>query len=93
MYNCNVDEQLICEVTGHRSNAVRAYKRTSDGQHKNISSILYGQSSDTCLKVEEKEENVSVGDAKKAKIEVPVTVEQTSKGQPLYLNVNVNFNN
>ena len=28
MYNSNVNKQLICEVTGDHSNAVRSYKRT-----------------------------------------------------------------
>ncbi len=30
MYSQGIDEQVIKEVTGHKSNAVRAYKRTSD---------------------------------------------------------------
>ncbi|CAC5418560.1 unnamed protein product [Mytilus coruscus] len=32
MYDAGVDEQLICEVTGHRSNAVRNYKRTNENR-------------------------------------------------------------
>lgn len=40
LYNLNFDEQLICETTGHRSSAVRSYKRTSDGQKKAISDAL-----------------------------------------------------
>ena len=34
MYQSNLDEQLIQEVTGHRSLAVRAYKMTSAAQRK-----------------------------------------------------------
>ena len=41
LYDHGFDEQLVCETTGHRSSAVRAYKRTSDGQKKNISCALY----------------------------------------------------
>ena len=41
LYDNGFDEQLVCETTGHRSSAVRSYKRTSDGQKKNISSTLY----------------------------------------------------
>ena len=44
--NANVDEQLISEVTGHRSNAVRGYKRTSNDQLKSVSNILYGDLTD-----------------------------------------------
>ena len=41
LYKNDFDEQLVCETTGHRSSAVRAYKRTSDGQKKSISNALY----------------------------------------------------
>ena len=34
MYEGGVEEQQICEITGHRSLAVRAYKRTSKDQKK-----------------------------------------------------------
>ena len=47
LYNANVDEQLISEVTGHRSNAVQGYKRTSNDQLKSVSNILYGESCDS----------------------------------------------
>lgn len=43
LYESGVDEQAIQEVTGHTSNAVRAYKRTSDGMKKNLSHILRGE--------------------------------------------------
>lgn len=45
LYEKNFDEQLICETTGHRSSAVRSYKRTSDGQRKSISAALRSSSS------------------------------------------------
>ncbi|XP_069128456.1 uncharacterized protein KIAA1958-like [Argopecten irradians] len=44
LYGAGIDEQLISEKTGHRSNAVRAYKRTSDQQQCDISNILSGNS-------------------------------------------------
>ena len=34
LYQKGFDEQLICETTGHRSNALQAYKSTSDGQKR-----------------------------------------------------------
>lgn len=40
LFNNGVDEQLICERTGHRSNAVRAYKRPSPDQQVQISGLL-----------------------------------------------------
>lgn len=40
LFNMDVDEQLIKQRTGHRSDAVRLYKRTSNGQQKRISEIL-----------------------------------------------------
>ena len=42
MYDAGVDEQLICEVTGHRSNAVRNYKRTTTEQKQKISKVIQG---------------------------------------------------
>ena len=41
MYQNNIDEQLIQEITGHRSLAVRSYKRTSDKQRKMASNCLF----------------------------------------------------
>ncbi|XP_062586115.1 uncharacterized protein LOC134247754 [Saccostrea cucullata] len=40
LYQAGVDEQLIVEKTGHRSNAVRAYKRTSTEQMKEVSDVV-----------------------------------------------------
>ena len=42
LYQCNVDEQLIQEFTGHRSLAVRSYKRTCDAQRKMASNAIFG---------------------------------------------------
>ena len=43
MYQGCVDEQVIQEITGHRSLAVRSYKRTSDDQKRKASQIISGQ--------------------------------------------------
>ncbi|CAC5366355.1 unnamed protein product [Mytilus coruscus] len=43
MYDAGVDEPLICEVTGHRSNAVRNYKRTNEKQKRKINSVIHGR--------------------------------------------------
>ncbi|XP_048246993.1 uncharacterized protein LOC125377460 [Haliotis rufescens] len=40
LYRGEVDEQMICKVTGHRSDAVRTYKRTSDEQRRTLSDII-----------------------------------------------------
>ena len=42
MYRGGVEEQVIQEITGHRSNAVRSYKRTSDLQHQMASKVISG---------------------------------------------------
>ena len=42
MYDQGLDVQLICEKTGHRSVAVRSYKRTSNKQLKQVTDVLYG---------------------------------------------------
>ena len=41
LYLSNIDEQLIQEITGHRSLAVRSYKRTCDSQRKVASNCLF----------------------------------------------------
>ena len=41
MYQKNFDEQLIMEITGHRSLAVRAYKRTSQKQRKLANQCIF----------------------------------------------------
>ena len=41
LYNAGVDEQLIMQRTGHRSiEGVRIYKRTSEQQQEDVSSLL-----------------------------------------------------
>jgi integrase len=42
LYEAGIDEQLITEKTGHRSSAVRSYKRTNDTQLQDISKIIHG---------------------------------------------------
>ena len=41
MYNANIQEQVIQEVTGHRSLAVRGYKKTSISQKRQASNALF----------------------------------------------------
>ena len=52
MYSADLPEQLICEKTGHRSEAVRSYKRTSSIQCVNASDAVQG--------VKRKSDNVPV---------------------------------
>jgi hypothetical protein len=44
LYDEQVDEQLICEVTGHRSNAVRNYKRTTEKLKRKVNAVVQGLS-------------------------------------------------
>ena len=41
LYQNNVNEQMIMEITGHRLLAVRSYKRTSDHQQRQASRCLF----------------------------------------------------
>ena len=41
LYHNNIDEQIIQEISGHRSLAVRSYKHTSDQQRKLASNCLF----------------------------------------------------
>jgi integrase len=40
LYQETFDEQQICEITGHRSTAVRDYKHTSEAQQKKMSDCI-----------------------------------------------------
>ena len=42
MYDCDIPEQVIQEVTGHRSLAVRGYKRTGEKLRKKASKAIAG---------------------------------------------------
>lgn len=44
IYDQHVDEQLICEITGHPSKAVRNYKRTSETLNRKVNSVVQGMS-------------------------------------------------
>ena len=41
LYHANIDEQVIQEITRHRSLAVRSYKRTCDSQRKQASNCIF----------------------------------------------------
>ena len=43
LYEQGIEEQLIQEQTGHRSNAVRGYKRTTDAMKRKISAMISGE--------------------------------------------------
>jgi integrase len=75
MYNADIPEQLICEKTGHRSDAVRSYKRTSADQMMEASDIVQGvkkrESKPVCTPSQEagsKCLKISKGDVK---VEIP----------------------
>ena len=43
MYNEDIDEQVIQEISGHRSLAVRSYKRTCDKQREKATKCIFGE--------------------------------------------------
>ena len=47
MFQSNVPEQIIKEITGHRSECVRIYKRTSDDIRQNASNCIGGGKNET----------------------------------------------
>ena len=42
MYRGGIEEQIIQEITGHRSNCVHSYKRTSEAQRRRASQVISG---------------------------------------------------
>ena len=70
LYAAGIDEQLIAEKTGHRSSSVRAYKRTSDEQQQQLSTILHGDRGNSFgEKKVKKDENEEGGKNKEIEIE------------------------
>lgn len=87
LYEADVDEQVITEITGHQSNAIRNYKRTSDAKRRKICSIVQGSS----------ESNVGVNNIPCTSLKLDTTsTEMTSnidpgnKGVSFTINLNVN---
>ena len=98
LYHANFDEQLITEVTGHRSNAVRGYKCMSNDQLKSVSHALYGgEISENCDKkqaickseVVEKEPKDSEVLSKKPKIDINLVTNE--KTYPVNVNVTMDI--
>ena len=100
MYDQGCDEQLIQEKTGHRSVAVRSYKRTSNRQLKRVSDILYGNVSDPSDKSDVKtapsctvsKPPVDEVPPKCQKVEESCSSTVTSDGKNFVININVNVN-
>ena len=51
MYQNNIPKQVIKEVTGHKSDCVCVYKRTSDNIREEASKTIAGSKSNNCQKV------------------------------------------
>lgn len=81
LYSANVDEQLISEVTGHSSSAVRNYKRTGESQKRAIAAIVQGQQ----VAVEPKK-------AKEVSPSSSVSVASSGAPGPSGFNITVNVN-
>lgn len=76
LFNAGMDEQMICKQTGHRSSAVRAYKRPSCALQKNVSSVIQGIKK-SCDGLENNVVCNKVGGV-------------TSDGRPMTININFN---
>ena len=82
MYSKNVLEQIIKEITGHRSECVRTYKRTSDKLKEKASRTLSVQSQKVCkeeVKVVQKEPTVSESVEQLSVHKMIVNVEKTKQ--------------
>ena len=51
LYQKGVEEQLIQEQTGHRLNAVRGYRRSTDAMKRKISDIISGDNGEPSVSV------------------------------------------
>ncbi|XP_033741792.1 zinc finger MYM-type protein 2-like [Pecten maximus] len=82
LFQSGVDEQLIMQRTGHRSTAVRDYKRTSSVQEKEISPLLEPPSKHCKMSFQDALSVFGASDTNEIKTEITVT----SKSNELNLN-------
>ena len=61
LYRAGVSDQLIKEQTGHRSNAIESYKRTSDIQKRNVSRVISGQPTTDVQRMEDRNVKTNIG--------------------------------
>ena len=69
MYQQRVDEQVIKEITGHKSDCVRVYKRTNENLLKNASKCISGEDLQKDVKKHEKDTNVETEKFEVGKVE------------------------
>ena len=92
MYEQGLDEQLIQEKTGHRSVAVRSYKRTSNKQLKRVSDILYGNSTESKSTPSATVSKCPENDSSEASASKIPKVESTASADAKGLVININLN-
>ena len=102
LYENGIDEQLIQEKTGHRSVAVRSYKRTSSRQMKQVSDILYGnvvakdcdhdKKVESCTVSKPPVEESDCNNTSPKKIKSTSTVAQTHDVDSKAITININLN-
>ena len=72
MYDQDIPEQLIKEVTDHRSEAVCVYKRTSDHLREVASKTLGPEPQEKKVKIDEIESKDDIGSIEDEKSSVPL---------------------
>ena len=98
VYASKVDEQLITEQTGHRSNAVHHYKRSNIDQKVEVSRLLHGlpakrqktvdfESVSTCNEAQNKENEVI--DITEDTVKKPDSVKSAESLQKVIQNLNI----
>ena len=91
LYQADFDEQLIAEVTGHRSTAIREYKITSNKQKARVSDALQGQTDasvdlESTATVEPKAKRMFTAQA------APVSIKDITAESGASITINLNFN-
>ena len=82
LFQQGVSEQIVCEVTGNSSEAVRAYKRKSSDMQCDVSQILYGNQA-------KKTESATVSKpAETEKVAPEISVSKKENAQVLIIDTN-----
>lgn len=91
LFQNNVDTKLITKQTGHRSDAVERYKRISDVQRMEVSSLLCSTSVETSKMKEDNEDEQP--ESSRPNCDIPENLKDTTvDGKPFIFNISGNNN-
>ena len=82
LYNNGMDEQAIMHITGHRSAAVREYKRMEEGMKRHLSAILHTEEPQEISEKEKPSGKIKIEDSSTSTNDDSLNISQGSQKRP-----------